>query len=300
MGVKRFFVKKMLDKWEVQDKTLFANKLLPDGVCAYTNIPYIDDGHNGHLLDVYYPENTVEKLPIMIDLHGGGFMCGSKEMNKLYGYYLAKRGFVVFNINYRLAFSDTKVLDQIRDVHAAAKWIKDNICRYPADVSQTYISGHSAGGVLALLETLLAKSSRMQNLFGIDSEQLEYKGVVLDCGMMSFYKNSLGYWGMRSICFEKGYKRQSYYQNMLWARVPEIGQLPPVYLISNKKDELKNMTLAFEKILKRNGIIYQLNFAQRCSGKALGHMAIIYNPDDGECSGVIDDMLTFFASKRTS
>ncbi len=50
--------------------------------------------------------------PLLI--HGGGFISGYKEMNSLFANYLAQRGFVVFNINYRLAYPTINVFDQYR------------------------------------------------------------------------------------------------------------------------------------------------------------------------------------------
>lgn len=64
---------------------------LPDGIEARIDIPYIEDGHRGHLLDVYYPKDAGQKLPVIIDIHGGGFLYGDKDLNKLYGYHLAKK-----------------------------------------------------------------------------------------------------------------------------------------------------------------------------------------------------------------
>lgn len=44
------------------------------------DIPYISDGNKYHLLDIYYPENAAEKLPVIIDIHGGGLMYAEKRL----------------------------------------------------------------------------------------------------------------------------------------------------------------------------------------------------------------------------
>lgn len=52
--------------------------------------------------------------PVIIDIHGGGWMYGTKEINKNYCLVLAQNDYVVVNINYRLA-PDFSVADQLRD-----------------------------------------------------------------------------------------------------------------------------------------------------------------------------------------
>ena len=49
-----------------------ASQTEPEGLEQILDIPYIDDGEKGHLLDIYYPQGTTEKLPVIIDIHGGG------------------------------------------------------------------------------------------------------------------------------------------------------------------------------------------------------------------------------------
>ena len=105
----------------------------PNGIKEFRDIPYIEDGNMYHLLDVYVPDDAGTKLPVIIDVHGGGWMYGTKEINKCYCHHLARQGFIVVNINYRLA---GKVLfkDQIRDIFSAFQWISRKLESCPADV----------------------------------------------------------------------------------------------------------------------------------------------------------------------
>lgn len=85
------------------------------GVDCVCNIPYINDKTAEHMLDVYFPENSNERLPVIIDIHGGGWMSGSKEINKNFCTNIAVKGFCVFSINYRLA-GKHKFNEQIEDI----------------------------------------------------------------------------------------------------------------------------------------------------------------------------------------
>ena len=68
----------------------------PEGVRCSTDIAYADDGIKAHLLDIYRPEDSQEKiLPVIINVHGGGLIIGNKEFNRYFCALLCKKGFLV-------------------------------------------------------------------------------------------------------------------------------------------------------------------------------------------------------------
>ena len=294
MGIKKLLVNRMLKSWEERDNKILTGQLLPDRIEEKIDIPYIQDGHRGHLLDVYYPKDTKEKIPVIIDIHGGGFLYGYKEMNKLYCYHLSKRGFIVFNLNYRLAFSDTKVPGQIQDVVSAINWINNHIDSYPADKARIFITGESAGGVLTIMAMLISKSQRLQKIFNTEAINLDIKAAAIICGMMQFDEPTIPYWGMRSMCFDKEYKKQEYYQNMIFSNILEMKELPPIFLSTSDEDELRKMTLNFENTLKKYGVTYKLKYFEKGKNKKIGHMFSILHPEYEESVELIDEMLDFF------
>lgn len=252
------------------------------------DISYVDDGLNEHKLDVYYAPNDSQK-PILIDIHGGGFISGDKEVNRLFGNYMAQKGFVVFNLNYRLAYPKYTVFDQVNDIDKALQWILHNIKKYHGDVSQMYIAGHSAAGVLAVIESLLCKSGKMASDFGIGKRNYEYQGVILDYGLMHFYQKSIAYWGMRNMVFPKKYKKMRQYQDIVFEDNGDLSYLPKVFLITNDHDELKDMTYYFKNLLEQNHVENQLN--QTGSD---GHMGIVFRPYTPEGLSMMNEMIDFF------
>jgi hypothetical protein len=50
---KDHFVKNMLNDWEAQDNKILSEQTLPENIIEILDIPYIADGHRGHLLDIY-------------------------------------------------------------------------------------------------------------------------------------------------------------------------------------------------------------------------------------------------------
>lgn len=188
---------------------------LPEEVTEISDISYKEDGLSGHKMDIYIRKDGTRK-PILIDIHGGGFISEDKAMNRLFGNYMAKLGFTVFEINFRIAYPEWTVFDQIEDIDRAVRFVLDNADSYECDRDQLFIAGHSSGGVLAVSEALLCVDPAMRKDYGISERDYSYKGILTDCGLMHFYKRSIAYWGMRKMCFPKGYKNDKRYSYLVF------------------------------------------------------------------------------------
>jgi len=114
-------------------------------------------------LDLYEPDTTATgwKRPIMIAIHGGGFLFGDKsEMTSLCREFAA-RGYVCASINYRLVPDDPPgdakdqytraVMAAVSDADHATRWMEANAGRFHADTSRIFIGGSSAGAVTSML-----------------------------------------------------------------------------------------------------------------------------------------------------
>ena len=123
---------------------------VPAGVKAHRDLPYIEDGHERHKLDLFVPENAKGPLPLLIWVHGGGWQAGSKEnCPALRGGYF-ERGYAVASINYRLS-SHAVFPAQIEDCKAAIRWLRAHAKDYGLDPSRFGVWGSSAGGHLVAL-----------------------------------------------------------------------------------------------------------------------------------------------------
>jgi acetyl esterase/lipase len=107
-------------------------------------------------LDLYIPENDSEKKRSAILLfHGGSFMNGSKETYYKMAFELAKKGFVVVPVDYRLRdnpqenFAET-LRDAVEDGAAAVQWIASHGREYGVDPNKIFVGGDSAGAILSL------------------------------------------------------------------------------------------------------------------------------------------------------
>jgi arylformamidase len=121
------------------------------------NVPYADDGHARHVLDIYTPNTAaspetaaVDPLPVVFWIHGGGWQMGDKSDVGLKPQVLAERGYVFVSTNYRL-LPDVEMDTLIRDVATALGWVHAHIAEYGGDPHRIIVGGHSAGAQIAAL-----------------------------------------------------------------------------------------------------------------------------------------------------
>ncbi len=116
-----------------------------------SDIPYVENGHKRHVLDIYAPEDSAGKsLPVMFWIHGGGWQVGSKSDVALKPKVLTERGFVFVSTNYRL-LPEVKMNELTGDVAKSLGWVYRNIAKYGGDPKRIFVGGHSAGAQLAAL-----------------------------------------------------------------------------------------------------------------------------------------------------
>nr|WP_298332366.1 alpha/beta hydrolase [uncultured Christiangramia sp.] len=98
-------------------------------------------------LDIHHPDEG--KAPVVIWFHGGGLTSGSKEIPEA----LKQKGFCIVGVGYRLS-PDVQAEVSVEDAAASIAWVLKNIQKYNGDPDEVYISGHSAGGYLALMSVM--------------------------------------------------------------------------------------------------------------------------------------------------
>ncbi len=103
-------------------------------------------------LDVYAPEG-VSRAPVIVFFYGGSWNSGRRQDYAFAAKALASRGFVVVVPDYRLV-PQVRYPAFVEDGAAAVAWTVANIARYGGDPARIGVSGHSAGGYIAILLAL--------------------------------------------------------------------------------------------------------------------------------------------------
>lgn len=107
------------------------------------------------IADSYRPKMVEGPLPILVLIHGGAFQAGSKEMYKDWGIELAKEGYFVLAINYRLATpSQASYPDVLEDVSQAMNWLVLQANEMNLDLQKIGMIGDSAGAYISTLFAL--------------------------------------------------------------------------------------------------------------------------------------------------
>ncbi|SKC83755.1 alpha/beta hydrolase [Ohtaekwangia koreensis] len=153
----------------------------PQGTILHGNINYNGDNLSKHTLDIYIPANAKGKLPLVIFIHGGGWLSNDKYAD--IGYMkktvaeIVNSGFALASIDYR--FSTQAVFPaQIQDCNRAVSFLYDNADKYSLDKSRFAVMGFSAGGHLATLLGL-SKNDDIKSFFiPGTSKAFNFKGVV--------------------------------------------------------------------------------------------------------------------------
>ena len=131
-----------------------------------SNIPYVENGHARHVLDIYAPANA-KNLPVVFWIHGGGWSQGDKTDVKLKPQWFMDKGFVFVSTDYRL-LPEVDMGTLTRDVAKAFGWLEKHIAEYGGDPKRVLVGGHSAGAQLAAL-------------ICTDDRYLKAEGATFDC-----------------------------------------------------------------------------------------------------------------------
>ena len=135
------------------------------------------DGHP-LLVDIFVPE-SVENPPLVMFIHGGGWVNGSRKGNGFW--WLAKEGYAVASISYRLTDVASHPA-QIHDCKGAVRWLRASAGHYGYDASKIVVGGTSAGGHLA---ALLGVSGGVKALEGNVGGNLDVSSQI--AGIVDFY-----------------------------------------------------------------------------------------------------------------
>jgi len=168
------------------------------------------------LIDIHYPE-TVDKVPVIIWFHGGGLTDGQKEIPRA----LTEKGYCVVGVGYRLS-PKVKAKTSIDDAAGAIAWIMQNISKYNGDPEKIFVSGHSAGGYLALMSVM---NKSYLNEYGFNADQI--------AGLIPFSGHTITHFTIRD---EQGIPGEQPIVDD-WAPLYYVrGDAPPTLLITGDRE----------------------------------------------------------------
>ena len=162
----RFLLSKVAVRYENWMNRRFSGYHFPEEVEQIRDIPYPNDGKSAHRMDVYRPRNGGKNLPVILNLHGGGLVLCTKDVNRPLCAELAKRGFLVFCVDYPLV-PEVTVPQMLDDVCRAMDCAGRLIPEYDGDPDRVYLVGDSSGAFLSVYAAAVRKSQAVASAAGV-------------------------------------------------------------------------------------------------------------------------------------
>lgn len=153
----------------------------PEGTVLKGNIAYNNDAHQKHLLDLYIPKNAKGKIPVVVLIHGGGWLVNDKYADM--GYMtktmaeIVDNGFAIASIDYRY-ISEAIFPANLQDCNRAISYLYDNADKYGFDTKRFAVMGFSAGGHLANMVGLSKNNNNPDFFMKGTSTAFSIKAVV--------------------------------------------------------------------------------------------------------------------------
>ena len=205
----------------------------------------------GQAVDIYVPDaakpkglfQIKKKVPVLLYVHGGGWVKGSRR--KVYNLptYTNSRGYMLVSVSYR-PVPKTNIDGQVNDVIRAIRWTRNNIKRYGGDPKKIAIMGHSAGSHLVSLVGVLKKAGSIKGVIANDVQAYD---------MVAYASLRGGIDGVYARAFGSNPKNW-----IRWSPITYVNQssgFPPFMVMYSKSHRPRRaiVSVAFAKALKRKG-----------------------------------------------
>ena len=262
----------------------------PAGVQQWNDISYGPHG-KANLLDVYRPVGA-GKCPIIVNVHGGGYVYGDKELYKRYCMDLARRGFSVVNFSYRLA-PEYRFPTPLEDTNAVMEWVCRHADTYHLSPDCLFLVGDSAGAQIASQYAAIATAPDFAAQFSFSVPEITIRAMGLNCGLYDAAGLAAGP--------RKGIARD-YLGRKFPADDPRLQVLnhitdrfPPVHLTTAHHDFLRDAAAPMAQLLESKGIPVTFQTYGSPEDKDTGHVfqLNIIKPEATACN---DDQCAFFRS----
>ncbi len=250
---------------------------VPQGIRTEAALRY-DPDDPAALLDIHRPSAFDGRpLPVIVWIHGGGFVAGSRGESANYARILAADGYAVVVVDYSLA-PGVRYPVPVRQINRALGFLSENAARLQLDRKRFILGGDSAGAQLASQLAALASSpdyaSSTKLRPGLTREQL--RGVVLFCGphdarLMASRASSS--WFLRTVMWSYlGTTAPPQATLQAFSVVPNVTPaFPPAFISVGNDDPLAPQSLALAGALRRQGVRVETLFYSPSHSPPLGH-----------------------------
>ena len=251
------FVKTIRTKWGESDAKRDEGLATPADIVRHDDLSYGPYG-KWNLLDIYHQKDVSGKQPVIINVHGGGWVYGTKEVYQYYCMKLAARGFTVVNFNYRLA-PEHHYPAPLEDINSVLHFVAEHGEQYHMDTDNLFMVGDSAGAQLTSHYLALFTNPEYAKMYDFTVPQVTFRACALNCGLYDMEacilekQNPLfeAYVGLRDARQMQKEGKVSEELNVL-AHI--TGDFPPAFVMTAYHDNLKVHGQPMYELLKEKNI----------------------------------------------
>ena len=233
-------IERIRKDWKEHDAKRDEGLATPEGILRYDDLSYGPD-RRWQKLDIYRPKAAQASLPVIVNVHGGAWVYGDKELYQYYCMDLARRDFAVVNFTYRLC-PEFRFPASVEDTDLVFRFIRDNAETYGLDTGKLFAVGDSAGAHLLGLYLCALASSDYAASFSVPLElPLPVRAAALNCGVYDVPSAFSGDPQMQEIMGKLlpggGNEEELEFISVTRHLSP---RLPPIYLMTSTDDFRKD------------------------------------------------------------
>ena len=247
----------------------------PENIVRFDDISYGPYG-DANLLDVYVQQGVKTPQATIVNVHGGGWVYGSKEVYQFYCMSLANRGFTVVNINYRLA-PEHLFPAAVQDINAALTFLAKNGSKYFVDKERLVLVGDSAGGQLVSHYAAIYSNPDFAKNVDFVLPEVCIRAVGLNCGayferdMISSGKDT--FFNIYSGCDSSREVAENEKTAKLLDTAANItAAYPPSFVMSAQNDFLLHKAAPMYELIKGFGVPARLKIYGTKEQKEVAHV----------------------------
>ena len=266
-----------------------------------SDVPYIDDGNEAHLVDIFGSQSVDAPTPVIVEVHGGGYIGGHKGINTEHARFYAQNGYVVLAPDYsHLPDGTFKTVAQ--ELFSLFHWMEANAEAYHLDLNHVGISGDSAGGYYVLLTAAIMTQPELQEYFEVEKPSFDFSAVVATCPGTDIpaLRNGLGQEGPAGFVAgkigEEILNDEDLMSHCDLYNIINPETYPAVYMITTPGDVTTGEeTLKFDQFLTENGVAHTL-VSYEDEGSGLVHVFNITKMAYPESQKANADIIAHFDS----
>lgn len=255
---------------------LEENSRIPEDLDICFDLEYRGKDSNTLYADVFRQKNIKgKKLPVIVFVHGGGLFVGNRKVNRIFCEVIARLGYLVFSIDYRL-LSQADGIGEISDVCSGLEYVTACAKDYVGDLNRVILMGESAGAYLALYASVVANSDIFEGVIEKSGNLCKVAGLCCFSGMFYVTRNDPIGFVYKKDMFGAKIRDKAFMKLTDPGNADIISRLPPVFLVSSRGDFLKIYTLKYAKALKKEGHVHKLIYYDKA--EHLRHAFVSFAP----------------------